>query len=90
MYYTLSEKVSMVVEQRDIAIKSLESINYDLSNEEHVDSDWIRDVIESNSGLSIVERANFNIQIKKLITENTAFKDQLSEAWRKIDEIENQ
>lgn len=63
---TVVKTIDKLVKSRDCAIKALEDINRDLSNEEHVDSSWIKDTIELHSGIGIVERANFAIEIKKL------------------------
>jgi hypothetical protein len=63
---TIVERVQRLVNERDIAIYTLNEINKDISDGEHVDSNWIKDSIELNAGLSIIERSNFNIEIKKL------------------------
>ena len=58
--------VESLIESKELAVKTLKDIDRDLSNEEHVNSDWIEDCIELNSGIGIVERSHFRVEIKKL------------------------
>lgn len=66
MSETLIKSMEKIINQRDIAIKSLKDINDDLSNGEHVDEDWIKDCIELHSGINVIERSSFDLKIKKL------------------------
>jgi hypothetical protein len=88
MSETLLESIAKVVESNKISTKALIDINEDLSRGKHVDSSWIKDAIELNSGIGIVERSNFSIEIKKLKAENKKLREALEEVTRESIELE--
>lgn len=74
---TIVESVSRLYESNKMALKCLDELYADLEHGEHVDKHWIKDCIELNSGISIIERSNFNIEIKKLKKVAVAVKEYL-------------
>ena len=73
------KEIERVKEERKIATRSLQNINRYLSNEEHVDSSWIKDEIQMSASNSVAEVAKYKNNEKHLSHQISQAKELIKE-----------